>query len=334
MAYSHGVFPLVYNSLKKYDTLIDANKLIYMKQLNMDLVKRNMIMTSELIKILKLLEENKIEAIPFKGPSLSQIAYGDVISRQYVDLDIVVNNSNKLKIIQILNSIEYNIDDEVDISRNLNSISVITLFNKKNNVTIEIHWKLLSINYAINIDRIDFFSEINSIYINNYEIKIFNSEFLLVYLCIHGSKHLYERFAWINDINLLISKEKINWEKVFDYAKLLEIEKLICISLNISFLIFDTAIPQNIKDDAKCKKVALDIIQLEDKDEKLTLKSFLILLRQRNGFLKKLELMVKLFFYPKETDLIFFNLPKSLELLYIEIRPVRLFIKIFTKKES
>ena len=57
----------------------------------MDIVKQNMLMTSELIKVLKILEENNIEAISFKGPVLSQLAYGDVVSRQYCDLDILIN---------------------------------------------------------------------------------------------------------------------------------------------------------------------------------------------------------------------------------------------------
>ena len=62
-----------------------------MKQHYMDIVKQNMLMTSELIKVLKILEENNIEAISFKGPVLSQLAYGDVVSRQYCDLDILIN---------------------------------------------------------------------------------------------------------------------------------------------------------------------------------------------------------------------------------------------------
>ena len=49
-----------------------------------------MLLTSELIKIMKLLEENDIKAIAFKGPTLAQLAYGDVTLRQYVDLDLLV----------------------------------------------------------------------------------------------------------------------------------------------------------------------------------------------------------------------------------------------------
>ena len=74
MAYSHGIFPLVYRSLKEFQQLIPDDIFIRMKQHYMDIVKQNMLMTSELIKVLKILEENNIEAISFKGPVLSQLA--------------------------------------------------------------------------------------------------------------------------------------------------------------------------------------------------------------------------------------------------------------------
>jgi hypothetical protein len=39
----------------------------------MDIVKQNMLMTSELMKVVKILEENNIESISFKGPVLSYL---------------------------------------------------------------------------------------------------------------------------------------------------------------------------------------------------------------------------------------------------------------------
>ena len=68
----------------------------------MDIVKYNMLLTSELIKIMKVLEENDIKAIAFKGSTLAQLAYGDVTLRQYVDLDLLVEKENIFKIEDLL----------------------------------------------------------------------------------------------------------------------------------------------------------------------------------------------------------------------------------------
>ncbi|HEV2826848.1 MAG TPA: nucleotidyltransferase family protein, partial [Pyrinomonadaceae bacterium] len=38
----------------------------------------NLFLTGELVKLLHLLQANKIQAIPFKGPTLALAAYGDI----------------------------------------------------------------------------------------------------------------------------------------------------------------------------------------------------------------------------------------------------------------
>ena len=102
MTYSHGVFPLVYNTLKIYDDLIPHEQISYMKQTYMDIVKQNMLMTSELIKVMKLFKENDIESIAFKGPTLSQNAYGNISLRQYCDLDILLKKDDVYKVYDLL----------------------------------------------------------------------------------------------------------------------------------------------------------------------------------------------------------------------------------------
>jgi hypothetical protein len=42
------------------------------------IAQRNMMMSAELLKIMQLLEKNQIESLAFKGPSLAQMAYGDI----------------------------------------------------------------------------------------------------------------------------------------------------------------------------------------------------------------------------------------------------------------
>jgi len=75
-----------------------------MKTENIEIAKTNMLMTSELIMLMKLFEENNIEAIAFKGPTLSQMAYGNLTLRQYADLDILIDEKDLQKSINLLSS--------------------------------------------------------------------------------------------------------------------------------------------------------------------------------------------------------------------------------------
>jgi len=214
-------------------------------------------------------------------------------------------------------------------------MNVVVLFNEQKGITLELHWKILSENYAINIEKINIFEQSYFIEIDEYKIKMLNLEFLLIYLCIHGSKHFFERISWINDIHLLISTKNIDWGKVLFYAKKLQVERIVYTAIYIVFFIFETNIPKDLKyfmsKDKKSKLIALKILKLENKGEKLTYKSFKILLDQRIRILKKIELILKLLFYPKETDLINFNMPKYMKSIFIIIRPFRLLIKYLRK---
>ncbi len=217
-----------------------------MKSIYMNIVKQNMLMTSELIKVLKLLEENDIEAIPFKGPILSELAYGDVISRQYVDLDILIKEKDLEKVYDLLVCNNFNSMVKKEFINNklfLEKNSDITFVNENNGINIEIHWKLFRTKFSSKLNNENFFDGKHKIKINNDDINVFNAEILLVYLCMHGSKHKWERIEWISDIDKLLSKEQnINWKVVLEIAKSSSCLKMLYLGLYISYLLFDTSI--------------------------------------------------------------------------------------------
>jgi len=116
MALRHGILPLVYKIIKNLDSnhtesqsdslrsSLNAEHLTLnaflskLKTQYMIIAQRNMLMSAELIRIMQLLEKNSIEALAFKGPALSQMAYGDITLRQYTDLDILVKKEDIYKI--------------------------------------------------------------------------------------------------------------------------------------------------------------------------------------------------------------------------------------------
>ena len=105
IASRHGVLPLVYKTLKDLsqgDKGSIQDFLSELKPINMSIAQRNMLMSSELIKIMRLLEENHIEALAFKGPALAQTAYGDITLRQFGDLDILIREKDRSRVIDLL----------------------------------------------------------------------------------------------------------------------------------------------------------------------------------------------------------------------------------------
>lgn len=340
MAYSHGVYPLIYKTLKNYQDEIPSQTLVNMKLIYLDLVKQNMLMTKELLDVVKLLEENGIDAIAFKGPTLSQLAYGDVVSRQYVDLDILVrdNDLDKAQNILLENNYFLRYDLEEYQKENLKDVvHDISLINKSTGVNIELHWTLSSGEFFIDLEKLDYLSDIKKYQIQNNKIKIFSNEKLFIYLCVHGHKHLWERIEWLVDIVYLIEKENIDLEKVIELSKKVDADRIVLSTLLICQKMFNDfkiqlSNRQLIEDKKLNETTKLLLIKIFDDysavNEKMHSKQFSkiqwYMLKTSTNRIKYL----KTFFIPTEEDYLSLRLPKYLTIIYFIIRPFNILKRI------
>jgi Uncharacterised nucleotidyltransferase len=91
LARAHGVTPLVYRSLRAaYADVVPAEILEELESRFYSNAGRNLFLAQQLVEILHLLDSRGVAAIPYKGPAFSVTAYGDLISREFGDLDILV----------------------------------------------------------------------------------------------------------------------------------------------------------------------------------------------------------------------------------------------------
>lgn len=341
LIYSHGVFPLVYNTLKDYKDILSDEIYLKLKSINMDISKQNMLMTSELIKIMNLFEKNCIDAIAFKGPSLSQSAYGNITLRQYCDLDILINKYDIKKAHKILLLENYTNDIKSDYLENslyLEKNSDIHFI--KNGILIELHWKLFRNQFTQKTKNIKILDNNNSTFINNQKINTFPDEILLVYLCMHGSKHLWERIEWIVDIDKLIKNaEFLNWDKCRDISKKFDSEIMYELGLYLSAKYFNTPIPEknrkfkNNKLMIKLEKYSLkewDYIH-EETETKRNYKKFFYHYYLKDTILLKTSFLFQTFFPLTNGDISVISLPKYMYFLYYIIKPFRLLIKYIRK---
>ena len=65
-----------------------------LRSYQMNLAVRNLGLTGELMRVLRLFAEHRVLALPFKGPTLAQFAYGDVALREFGDLDLLLQESD------------------------------------------------------------------------------------------------------------------------------------------------------------------------------------------------------------------------------------------------
>jgi len=91
LARRHSVVPLLYLQLSRHASdLVPAAHLATLKRQYQENSARNTILTAELCRLVELFRASGIEAIPYKGPALAVVAYGNLTLRRFVDLDVIV----------------------------------------------------------------------------------------------------------------------------------------------------------------------------------------------------------------------------------------------------
>jgi len=348
LALAHGILPLVYKTIisvknnlsikiKSKETMCTSLKLVYL-----EIVQKNMLMTSELIRITTLLRQNHLHVLAFKGPTLSKLAYGDIISRQYVDIDVLVDQKDVLSVAKLLTMHHFVPLISLDMLKNPTCLKIgndFSLVHATNGVHIELHWKLFPNQFLTNFYDTNLSHISNTLSINNVPISTLSNEQLVVYLCIHGSKHAWERIEWICDIDrfILSTEGDIDWDMVLNIAKDTNSSRMLFLGLGLSHKYFSTPLPINVTLEDTLSLPPLINHTINIMNDNLIFKEGFTYLRTIRLYQMKLLVsknekylyITKKLFQLSIQDCNYIKFPASLSFLYILLRPARLLHKYF-----
>lgn len=341
LAYQHTTLPLLYRTIKALaptHTLVLLLKPYYLSN-----AQKNIAMAVELQTILSLLQKEHIEVLCFKGLALSQMAYGDITLRQFGDLDLLIHTKDKYKAVACLEAHHYTpeiILKAQNKRRFLDAVNVLGFYTPSQRL-IEIHWELLSKNYAISWDETALWHQKQTITLNQHPIETLDTTTTLLYLCTHGSKHLFSRLSWLCDIDRTIQNHEVAWSKIIKEAKTVGILRIVQLSLSLSHTLLDTPLPPEIQsmiqNDTKVDTLAKKIIVLHFSTSHKKAKGFYVfklLLDMREGVASKFTFGYAALFAPKFNDFASLQLPKSLGFLYPLLRVFRLFFKYLSHTQD
>jgi hypothetical protein len=220
-------------------------------------VRRNLFLTQELIKVVKLLDTNGIPVLPFKGPVLAVLAYRNLALRQFADLDILIPHERAARAMELLVKEGYGVVAEPlnalqrhpsPLARNKDVI----LF--KAGVRIELHWRLTGKHFDFPLEAEWLWNAPERVSVAGFDIRSLPASELLLFLCMHGSRHGWERLQWICDIaEFLRTHTTMDWRKVWDTARLLRNERNLALGLRLAHDVLGLSLP-----DAVHQRVAID----------------------------------------------------------------------------
>ena len=219
-AIRHGIMPLLYHGINdNCPDIVPQTCLNRLRDLFQANANTNLLLTSELIKLLGIFKTNGITAVPFKGPVLAASEYGDVSLRQFVDLDILVRREDVKEAGLLLTALGYQprieLDGEAELQDLLRDNHQYGFTRNDNRVTVELQWGLAHSYFSVSLDVDTLLKSTEIRDLAGTPVPNLLPEYMLLILCIHGTKHQWERLEWIADVAQLIrAHPNMDWDRV------------------------------------------------------------------------------------------------------------------------
>ena len=233
----HRLIALLYSNLKKQGLveLIPSEPRGVLQDAVRSETARSLMLTGELVRVLRALQSAKILALPFKGPLLSLAVYGDFALRSCCDLDILVHEEDLGRAREVLSASGY----EPLLSLNsqqerayLKTECALQMVDQNRGYLVELHWRFSERHTALSLPLKRFWDRSKPISIADVQTRTLCPEDLLLYLCFHGAKHCWERVEWICCVAALIrSTPGLDWTELLLRANDYRISRLVHLGL-------------------------------------------------------------------------------------------------------
>lgn len=333
------VIPILYRSLESMSfENMPADALKELQTRFRDNTLHNFSMTSELGRLLDLFEGNSIHVIPFKGPVLSSLLYGEIALRQSVDLDLVIHREDLFKAVDIIKLQGYDAIHQMSKIQQesfLRKEHHIALFNKEKNLFLEVHWRISPEMFSMQTDMEGLWLGAEKRAILGRSMLCFASEDLFMILCDHGARHRWNRLVWVCDIAKLIEVEKFDWTHVFERAKKEGSTRSVLLALSLANIILGSSltpeVQRKVQADPQIKSLSVWVIgnlfkdkcDPEREDLPGSLKDKLLYTYVMVSFKDRVRYFLIRATNPCVLDFDLIHLPDGLYPLYHLIRPLR-----------
>lgn len=259
----HSIIPLVYLQLNEHAANVPAEQLARFRKNYQDNAARNLFLTGDLCRILDALEENGIEAVPYKGPALAISAYGELGLRRFVDLDILVRKANVTDALEVLRARGFACDTDWTKTQQtilLRTQHNLSLSREEHRLIVELHWEVASSDFAASLQAEEFWDRLETITLNGKAVKSLAIEDLVLSLCVHGSKHFWERLGWICDVaELLRRRNDLNWKVLLQRAAASGNQRMLFLGLHLAAKLLNAPLPDTVKSSMAADKVAITL---------------------------------------------------------------------------
>lgn len=346
----HRVEPIVYKILA--EVAIPASTAAIIKQKRLYLIQQSFKLAIETERLIKKLNSNSIKCIPYKGAALCKQLYGDIISRESSDIDLVIAPHDFVKVLPLMKEDGYSFENQDeyayfkdDIYQRKKGLSFNRYQGAVREFHIEFHWRITE-----NVNRLSkashnlLFGPTENLLLAKESVNVLNANDHYIALFIHHA--INDSYAVLRNLTDLcqvavtdVISPDMNYIGQSLAAFRLRKAASICNSLsqdlfgiNLHYILQDVPVKTSEK-----KYFVENLLNREKLGRyfqaRLINRSVLNLKDSTADKINYILSCIHLRFIPTAKDIRIFNLPRPLYFLYPVLKPFRSMVSRNSNKE-
>ncbi|MEP7360080.1 MAG: nucleotidyltransferase family protein [Chloroflexota bacterium] len=333
---AHGILPIAWRSLRAFAADLDDVVAADLRVAYEANARRNLNLVGELRAVIDALGQHSIGAMSWKGPVLAQRAYGDINLRQFFDLDVLVRRDQVGAARDALASLGFEPEKDMTAAEQETYIDhqgELELVRDADGLWVEIHSAIVPTYYGGGTTTDELWQRVCRVEVARVAVPALDIADEMEALCVHGSKHRWERLAWILDIAMLARHmDDSDWSRLTAGASSHGTLRMVRLGLLLAAdMCAADSVPGGLlasaRSDRAAQALARDVCArlFDPRPNRFDALAFHTRMRERRR--DQLRYLVNVAFTPSGADWGALHLPRPLFPLYALTRPVRLAAK-------
>jgi hypothetical protein len=326
---AHQILPLVCSNLQRLGfpgvpQPVGAD----LTALYRDNAVRNALFSQELARLLALMAEAQVPAMPIKGIPLAECLYGDPALRVCADIDIYVPSARFPEAFNILLSAGYQAGVATpQLVRLLARYGKDYLLMRRDSLCwypLQLHGGLIWGGPAERRLAEQIWSAAPRSAFHGVPAFALSPAWEFLYLAVHAARHGSRPLKWLVDLDLICGRGNLDWGDVANKTRRWRWGPAVRSAMAACAAVFDTPLPPFLRD-TRTAGHKLPAYRLADSEPSALqiLKENLLGVRLLASWREKLQFIAARLLAPNAADCQWLRLPPRLFFLYYVLRPVR-----------
>ncbi len=342
LAERHGVTLLVQRHLSREAAdLCPAPVLESLASRARAIAALNVMLTAELAELLPELETAGCAPVVVKGPALAVAVYGDLSSRPFGDVDVVVEPGTRTRACDVLEARGYVPAPPVPEAwqEAWRQSTHEQLFRREGSpLLVDLHWELTARGYGYSMRLAEVRSRLERVDTGACPVWTLGPEDTLLFLCVHGTKHDWAVLSWLVDVAELVrGQPDLDWDAVRRWSRVPGRRRPVQLGLHLAHRLLGAPVPAEVlasgAQDAEVAALVAEVEQaLRDPSSASRRGPWSGLVRSvwfraTETWPDRLRHLHEWLLMPRPPDYEWVSLPRWARPGYYAVRPVRLLLK-------